>query len=537
MSRIVEFLADKFKASIYDRTRDGSTLMHIAAINGHPDTAMILFERGVPLLMPNRFGARSIHTAAKEGHVNVINTLIKKGEHVDTPTGDGLSSLHIAVEHGKAAVVEALLGQGANVHLKGGQHGETPLHIAARIDEAKGEKCTKMLVQSGADPNLSMGDGRTAIHIASSFGNLMVLRALLQNGGDAETLDKDGETPLHKACKECFFHIVRELLQFIRGFIGNTRGYVNKKNKKGETALHYASMISKGNLHYPDEDKMIVTLLMESGADVTIQTENNNESAFHYVAFSGNCELLQEMISHSNQGIVQLAVNKQNSLGWAPLLAASSKGHKDVVELLLKCNARVDVFDNEGRSALHLAADCGSMDVCQSLLERNAFVNSKTKKGMTSLHFVANKGYSNLVDYLVTKHGATIESLTIKKQTPMHMAAASGNLDTIEKLIDLEAMVDSNDDFDQKPIHLAAQHDHTNVVKKFLEIRPSLVSSTTKDGNTLAHLAAKKGSVDVLQAMFDIDAALVTQAKNRFNENTPLHLATEGGHLEAVKIM
>ena len=119
----------------------------------------------------------------------------------------------------------------------------------------------------------------------------------------------------------------------------------------------------------------------------------------------------------------------------------------------------------------------------------------------------------------------------------MHMAAASGKLDTIEKLIDLEAMVDFNDELDQKPIHLAAQNDHTNVVKKFLEIRPSLVSSTTKDGNTLAHLAAKKGSVDVLQAMFDIDTALVTQAKNRFNENTPLHLATEGGHLEAVKIM
>ena len=45
--RIVEFLADKFKASIYDRTRDGSTLMHIAAVNGHPETAKILFERGV----------------------------------------------------------------------------------------------------------------------------------------------------------------------------------------------------------------------------------------------------------------------------------------------------------------------------------------------------------------------------------------------------------------------------------------------------------------------------------------------------------
>ena len=128
-----------------------------------------------------------------------------------------------------------------------------------------------------------------------------------------------------------------------------------------------------------------------------------------------------------------------------------------MVEVLLKCNARVDVFDNEGRSALHLAADCGSMEVCQSLLEKNAFVNSKTKKGMTSLHFVASKGFTALVEYLVTKHGAAIESLTIKKQTPMHMAAAAGKLDTIDKLIELEAMVDFNDELDQKPIHLAAQ--------------------------------------------------------------------------------
>ena len=52
----VEFLADKFKASVFDRTKDGSTLMHIAALNGHPDTAMVLFKKGVPLLMPNRVG-------------------------------------------------------------------------------------------------------------------------------------------------------------------------------------------------------------------------------------------------------------------------------------------------------------------------------------------------------------------------------------------------------------------------------------------------------------------------------------------------
>ena len=82
----VEFLADKFKASVFDRTKDGSTLMHIAALNGHPDTAMVLFKKGVPLLMPNRNGARGIHTAAMKGHVAVINTLLTKGENVDAVT-------------------------------------------------------------------------------------------------------------------------------------------------------------------------------------------------------------------------------------------------------------------------------------------------------------------------------------------------------------------------------------------------------------------------------------------------------------------
>ena len=83
---LVEFLADKFRASVFDRTKDGSTLMHIAALNGHPETAMVLFKKGVPLLMPNKSGARGIHTAAAKGHVAVVNSLLTKGENVDAAT-------------------------------------------------------------------------------------------------------------------------------------------------------------------------------------------------------------------------------------------------------------------------------------------------------------------------------------------------------------------------------------------------------------------------------------------------------------------
>lgn len=94
-ANVIEILADKFKASIYERTKDGSTLMHIASLNGHADCATMLFKKGVYLHMPNKRGARSIHTAARYGHIGIINTLIQRGEKVDITTNVSYSQLVI----------------------------------------------------------------------------------------------------------------------------------------------------------------------------------------------------------------------------------------------------------------------------------------------------------------------------------------------------------------------------------------------------------------------------------------------------------
>ena len=123
--------------------------------------------------------------------------------------------------------------------------------------------------------------------------------------------------------------MVRELLQYIHGFIGTCKDYVTRKNirqemnangggnestlkekevnevgyygqlkaiflvsieflnlrnlktnfcTRGETALHYAAMVSRSLLHYPEEDRNIVRLLMDNQADITIQTINTQVS-------------------------------------------------------------------------------------------------------------------------------------------------------------------------------------------------------------------------------------------------------------------
>ncbi|KAF0297835.1 putative ankyrin repeat protein [Amphibalanus amphitrite] len=45
---VVETLADKFKASMLDRTKDGDTLLHIAARSGHPGAVVAAIKKGLP---------------------------------------------------------------------------------------------------------------------------------------------------------------------------------------------------------------------------------------------------------------------------------------------------------------------------------------------------------------------------------------------------------------------------------------------------------------------------------------------------------
>jgi FOG: Ankyrin repeat len=60
---------------------------------------------------------------------------------------------------------------------------------------------------------------------------------------------------------------------------------------------------------------------------------------------------------------ISKALNKQTSIGWTPLLIACNRGHMELVNTMLNNHARVDVFDQEGRSALHLAAEHGYLKV------------------------------------------------------------------------------------------------------------------------------------------------------------------------------
>lgn len=344
---------------------------------------------------------------------------------------------------------------------------------------------------------------------------------------------------MHLACRGCRADVVRHLIEFVKENKGPevATAYVNSLTNEGASALHYAAQIEPSEVVTPGDDRAVVRSLLDSGADVSMQTRQAQESAFHYCAFAGNNEVLSEMISRMSATEVQKALNRQSAVGWTPLLIASHRGHMELVTNLLANHGRVDVFDLEGRSALHLAAEHGYLQICDALLANKAFINSKSRVGRTALHLAAMNGYTHLVRFLVQDHGAAIDVLTLRKQTPLHLAAGAGQLEVCKLLLELGASIDATDDQGQKPIHAAAMNNYAEVAQLFLQRHASLVMACTKDGNTCAHIAAMQGSVRVIEELMKFDRQGVITARNKLTEATPLQLAAEGGHAEVVKAL
>lgn len=344
---------------------------------------------------------------------------------------------------------------------------------------------------------------------------------------------------MHLSCRSCFPVIVEHLIMNVKDRHGAdmASSYINSVNDEGASALHYICTVGTADVKVPGSDKEVVRHLLQSGADVGISTKGNQETAFHFCAVAGNNDVMAEMIAHLSSTEISRALNKQSNVGWTPLLIACNRGHMELVNTLLANHARVDVFDNEGRSALHLAAEHGFLQVCDALLTSKAFINSKSRVGRTALHLAALNGYTHLVKFLIRDHNAVIDILTLRKQTPLHLAAGNGQIDVCRLLLELGASIDATDDLGQKPIHVAAQNNFSEVAKLFLQAHPGLVNATSKDGNTCAHIAAMQGSVKVIEELMKFDRQGVISARNRITDATPLQLASEGGHADVVKAL
>lgn len=71
----------------------------------------------------------------------------------------------------------------------------------------------------------------------------------------------------------------------------------------------------------------------------------------------------------------QVRLDAQNSRGWTPLMEAALRDHDAVVRLLIEAGATIDLTNEDGETALHLAAYFGATESARALLDGGADPN------------------------------------------------------------------------------------------------------------------------------------------------------------------
>lgn len=536
--RIMDILSEKFKASIMHRTKDGSTLMHLASGAFNEQAALSFIRKGIPIHMPNKEGAKCIHIASIRGHVEVVKAIVAKGENVDSRTKDGFTPLHLAVKFGKHNLVEALLGLGANLQLKAIRGGETALHLATLVSD--GQECVDLLIRSGADVDAVDNRGETPLHFASRANNVIAVELLLNDGAKIDLQNEDGENILHVCVRESNLELLRDVIihhVITKRQVTQAKRLINQVNKKGESSLHYAASLTGNQSHKPDEDRDMVRALLVNGGDAFLQNTELLQTPVHYCCESGNTRILQEILSHLDQQLCRLACNRPAKHLWTPLFYACYNGHSEVIRMLINQTARIDVFDEHGEAPLHVAVSRGHEQVVDILLEHNAFVNVRNKPGMTPLHIAAKLGYNSMVRQLITEHGAILDAMTLIKQIPLHLAAENGQLEVCKSLLGLGSDLNAVDNQSQTPLHLAARKNHADVLRLFLSSKPQLVLLANKNGYTCAHIAAMNGSLEAIKELLRFNRDSVINSRIKKTNSTALHLASENGNAEIVKLL
>uniref|UniRef100_UPI0040388297 poly [ADP-ribose] polymerase tankyrase-2-like n=1 Tax=Callospermophilus lateralis TaxID=76772 RepID=UPI0040388297 len=94
-------------------------------------------------------------------------------------------------------------------------------------------------------------------------------------------------------------------------------------------------------------------------------------------------------------------INEKTKEFLTPLHVASEKAHNDVVEVVVKHEAKVNALDNLGQTSLHRAAHCGHLQTCRLLLSYGCDPNIISLQGFTALQ-MGNENVQQLLQVLFT---------------------------------------------------------------------------------------------------------------------------------------
>ncbi|XP_077959264.1 uncharacterized protein LOC120819509 isoform X41 [Gasterosteus aculeatus] len=261
---------------------------------------------------------------------------------------------------------------------------------------------------------------------------------------------------------------------------------------------------------------------MASSATGDLEEQTDVNACYLRSARAGN---LEKALDYLKNGV---DINICNQNGLNALHLASKEGHVEVVAELIKRGANVDASTKKGNTALHIASLAGQTDVVKELVTHNANVNAQSQNGFTPLYMAAQENHMDVVQFLLD-HGSSQSIATEDGFTPLAVALQQGH----DQVVSLLLENDTKGKVRLPALHIAARKDDTKAAALLLQSDHN-ADVESKSGFTPLHIAAHYGNINVATLLLNRGAAVDFKARN---DITPLHVASKRGNGNMVRLL
>eukprot|EP00105_Crassostrea_gigas_P016846 XP_011434393.1 PREDICTED: uncharacterized protein LOC105333226 isoform X2 [Crassostrea gigas] len=337
-----------------------------------------------------RRGFNPLHIAAKEGNLDAFKTTYEACNDISSTTTDGRNILHIASYYGNHDICEYILTERKELYEKTDNNQIYPAHWAALAGHVN---ILELMSNHGCD----------LAYKTRKYEENIVLFACMNTGLDVFKFVAKNEnlaTLLHAKNRENWNSIQYAAkngnLEAVKFLYENGVDIKNKSHKTGKNCLHTAC--EKG---FND----VCAYILQKCPDLIQEKDKNNKHVGHFVAKSGNTNILKELLKYRDKSL------------W-------KKATSDNVNVL------------------HIACKYARLDMCiefEKLDILHDLVLELTEKGWNAALFLTERAENELkrieILKLLDKHGLDVHHASRAGKTILYNACANQSTKLIEYLL------------------------------------------------------------------------------------------------------